>query len=195
MYSHTEKEGTRRRHQVDSLVEGIGLNRLTRNFERGRENIHEAVKVTDEMAVGMGRWLIQNDGTILSICLLSLHTSTVAVPSNVAAPSTGKSAVVSFLSLFTFHTLCVLFFGSDGVGLFVGSSSCVNLCAAVHIARQLGPGHRIVTLLCDSGSRHLSKFYNDEWLREQGIQVKERYDDLGFLDQLHDAGNIMRERE
>lgn len=62
MYSSTEKEGTRRRHQVDSLVEGIGLNRFTKNFERGQKRIHEAVKITDSMAVGMGRWLIQNDG-------------------------------------------------------------------------------------------------------------------------------------
>ena len=71
---------------------------------------------------------------------------------------------------------------AHGEGLFVGSSSCVNLCAAVHIARQLGPGHRIVTVLCDSGSRHLSKFYNDEWLKEQGIEILDRYDDLKFLD-------------
>ena len=77
----------------------------------------------------------------------------------------------------------------------MGSSSCVNLCAAVHIARQLGPGHRIVTLLCDSGARHLSKFYNDEWLRGQGIAVKERYDDLGFLDHLQETGNIMKDIE
>jgi len=62
MYSPTEKEGTRRRHQVDSLVEGIGINRVTRNFEVGQKNINEAVKVTDAMAVGMGRWLIKNDG-------------------------------------------------------------------------------------------------------------------------------------
>jgi cysteine synthase len=62
MYSSTEKEGTRRRHQVDSLVEGIGLNRLTKNFQKGQPSIHEAVKVTDAMAVGMGRWLIKNDG-------------------------------------------------------------------------------------------------------------------------------------
>jgi cysteine synthase len=62
MYSETEREGTRRRHQVDSLVEGIGLNRLTRNFERGQGRIHEAVKVTDAMAVAMSRWLLQNDG-------------------------------------------------------------------------------------------------------------------------------------
>jgi len=78
-------------------------------------------------------------------------------------------------------------------GLFVGSSSCVNLCAAVHIARQLGPGHRIVTLLCDSGSRHLSKFYNDEWLKAQGIEVKDKYDDLSFLDQMQETENILKE--
>ena len=63
MYSSTEKEGTRRRHQVDSLVEGIGLNRFTKNFEKGRSQIHEAVKVTDAMTVAMGRWLIKSDGT------------------------------------------------------------------------------------------------------------------------------------
>src|SRR5271170_5577963 len=80
------------------------------------------------------------------------------------------------------------------IGLFVGSSSCVNLCAAVHIARQLGPGHRIVTFLCDSGARHLSKFYNDKWLKEQGIEVLDRYDDLSFLDHAQDAQNVLREK-
>ena len=60
----------------------------------------------------------------------------------------------------------------------------------MHIACQLGPGHRIVTMLCDSGSRHLSKFYNDEWLREQGIQVRDHYEDLSFLDQAQEAVNI-----
>jgi hypothetical protein len=48
-----------------------------------------------------------------------------------------------------------------------------------------------VTVLCDSGARHLSKFYNDDWLREQGIQVRERYDDLSFLDEAEDAENIL----
>jgi cysteine synthase len=70
MYSSTEKEGTRRRHQVDSLVEGIGLNRLTRNFVKGQDRIQEAVKVTDAMAVAMGRWLIQNDGKLLMMRLI-----------------------------------------------------------------------------------------------------------------------------
>jgi cysteine synthase len=63
MYSPTEKEGTRRRHQVDSLVEGIGLNRLTHNFSRGKPLVTSAVKVTDAQAVAMGRWLLAHDGT------------------------------------------------------------------------------------------------------------------------------------
>ena len=75
-------------------------------------------------------------------------------------------------------------------GLFVGSSSCVNLCAAVRIAKRLGPGHRIVTMLCDSGSRHLSKFYNDEWLTQQGIDPDR---DLSFLDGAHETRSNFKE--
>jgi cysteine synthase len=74
----------------------------------------------------------------------------------------------------------------------VGSSSCVNLCAAVHIAKQLGPGHRIVTMLCDSGARHLSKLYNDDWLRSQGIEVHEQYKNLSFLDYASHTDNVLK---
>lgn len=105
MFSSTEREGTRRRHQVDSIVEGIGVNRVTANFEAGRELVDDAVKVTDEQAMRMARWLVENDG------------------------------------------------------LFVGSSSCVNVVAAVQTALELGKGSRVVTILCDSGIRHLSKFW------------------------------------
>src|SRR6476620_585739 len=42
-------------------------------------------------------------------------------------------------------------------GLFVGGSTGINVCAAVHLARELGPGHTIVTLLCDRGSLYLGR--------------------------------------
>ena len=48
-------------------------------------------------------------------------------------------------------------------GLFLGSSSAMNCVGAVQAAQSLGPGHTIVTILCDSGMRHLSKFYNAEY--------------------------------
>lgn len=62
MFSSTEREGTRRRHQVDSIVEGIGVNRVTANFEAGRELIDDAVRVSDEQALRMARWLVEKDG-------------------------------------------------------------------------------------------------------------------------------------
>ncbi|KAJ4295950.1 Cysteine synthase 2 [Collariella sp. IMI 366227] len=105
MYSSTEREGTRRRQQVDTMVEGIGINRITENFEAGRGLIDDAVKVTDEQACRMARWLVEHDG------------------------------------------------------IFIGSSSAVNCVAAVVTALKMPKGSRVVTILCDSGTRHLSKFW------------------------------------
>ncbi|KAK9383470.1 tryptophan synthase beta subunit-like PLP-dependent enzyme [Kockiozyma suomiensis] len=107
MFDVVEREGTRRRHQVDTLVEGIGINRLTKNFAVGSAFIDDAVRVTDEEALAMARYLVENDG------------------------------------------------------IFAGSSSAVNFVAAVKYARKIGPGHTIVTVICDSGARHLSKFWKD----------------------------------
>jgi cysteine synthase A len=106
MFSSTEREGTRRRQQVDTIVEGIGINRLTHNFDIGRHLITDAVKVNDEQAKLMARWLVEKDG------------------------------------------------------LFVGSSTAVNCVAALKIAAEMPRGSRIVTVICDSGTRHLSKFWN-----------------------------------
>jgi cysteine synthase A len=54
-------------------------------------------------------------------------------------------------------------------GLFLGSTSGINVAAAVHVARRLGPGHRIVTVLCDGGSKYLSRLFNDSWLEQKGL--------------------------
>jgi len=107
MYDTVEKEGTRRRHQVDTLVEGIGLNRLTWNFKQAEPNIDEAIKVSDAQAVKMAKFLCVNDG------------------------------------------------------LFWGSSSAINCVAAMKTALEHGPGQNIVIIACDSGSRHLSKFWKE----------------------------------
>lgn len=54
-------------------------------------------------------------------------------------------------------------------GLFLGSSSAMNCVGAVRVAQALGPGHTIVTILCDSGMRHLTKFYNAQYLSRYGL--------------------------
>jgi len=122
MFNTKEKEGTRRRQQVDSIVEGIGINRVTANFEAGRELVDDAIKVTDEQALAMARWLVEKDGIFVggSSCV-----------------NCERSMLVIIISLTD---------GALGV-------------AAVEVARSMGPGHRIVTVLCDSGLRYLSRFW------------------------------------
>ena len=56
-------------------------------------------------------------------------------------------------------------------GLVLGGSSGINIAGAVRIARELGPGHTIVTLLCDSGDRYASRLFTPDFLREKGLPV------------------------
>lgn len=125
MWSPYEREGTRRRAQVDTIVEGVGITRVTANFEAGRELIDDAVKVTDDQACKMARWLVENEG------------------------------------------------------VFAGSSSAVNLVAAVVTAMKLPAGSQVVTILCDSGQRHMSKFYKR--IAEMGLEEEHESLDLFAL--------------
>ncbi|KAM5584490.1 cysteine synthase 2 [Rosa sericea] len=108
MYTKEEAEGRRLKNPFDTITEGIGINRLTKNFLMAK--LDGAFRGTDKEAVEMSRFLMKNDG------------------------------------------------------LFLGSSSAMNCVGAVRVAQSIGPGHTIVTILCDSGMRHLSKFYNAEYL-------------------------------
>ena len=54
-------------------------------------------------------------------------------------------------------------------GWLSGSSTGVNVCGAVEMAHQLGPGHRIVTMLCDGGSKYRSRLFNSQWLKTKGL--------------------------
>jgi len=57
----------------------------------------------------------------------------------------------------------------DEEGLCLGLSSGINVAGAVALAKQLGPGSRVATILCDTGFRYLSTLYNLEWLKEKGL--------------------------
>lgn len=113
MYTKEEAEGRRLKNPFDTITEGIGINRLTKNFLMAE--LDGAYRGTDKEAVEMSRYLLKNDG------------------------------------------------------LFIGSSSAMNCIGAVRAAQALGPGHTIVTILCDSGIRHLSKFYDAQYIADLGL--------------------------
>jgi cysteine synthase len=54
-------------------------------------------------------------------------------------------------------------------GLFLGSTSGINVAAAVRVALELGRGHTIVTVLCDGGAKYQSRLFNREWLEQKGL--------------------------
>ena len=69
------------------------------------------------------------------------------------------------------EALEVLFKLAEDEGLVLGGSSGINVAGAMRMARDMGPGKRIVTMLCDSGNRYQTKLYNPEFLREKGLPV------------------------
>ena len=69
------------------------------------------------------------------------------------------------------EALPVLFDLLANEGLCLGGSSGINVAGARKLAAKLGPGHTIVTILCDSGTRYQSKLYNPAFLREKGLPV------------------------
>jgi cysteine synthase A len=65
-------------------------------------------------------------------------------------------------------------------GIFVGGSAALNCVGAVKLARKLGRGATIVTLLCDGAGRYQKRLLNPEWLAEKGLDPEAK--DLSFVD-------------
>ena len=57
----------------------------------------------------------------------------------------------------------------DEEGIFVGASSALNVVAATHVAKLLGPGHTIVTIICDGAYRYQSRLFSSTWLESKGL--------------------------
>lgn len=57
----------------------------------------------------------------------------------------------------------------DEEGLYIGASSAMNVVAAVQMARQLGGGSKIVTIICDGAYRYQNRLFSKKWLHEKGL--------------------------
>jgi cystathionine beta-synthase len=66
--------------------------------------------------------------------------------------------------------------------MFVGGSSGSNVFVALQIAKELGPGKKVLTVLPDHGNRYVSKFLSDAWMKQHGFTETER--ELGFVEEL-----------
>jgi len=78
------------------------------------------------------------------------------------------------------EAVTLVFDALEHEGLCLGPSSGVNLAGAVRLAKQLGPGHTIATILCDYGTRYQSRLFNPAFLREKDLPVPEWLEKSGL---------------
>ena len=119
-YAVEQRERTLKKHRYDTLAEGIGLDRVTQNFARGLDSIDRSFRVTDQEAVDMAHWMLQNEG------------------------------------------------------LWIGSSSAMNMVGTIRTALELPEGSNVVTMICDAGQRHATRFWNPLFIESWGLKWPDR---------------------
>jgi cysteine synthase A len=113
LYSHIKFN--KLENSGNSITEGIGSDRITKNFEKAL--VDDAFQVTDEEALN------------------------------------------------------IIFKLKEDQNIALGGSSGINIAGAIKLAKQLGPGNNIVTILCDPGKRYASKIYNKEFLKSKNLPI------------------------
>lgn len=112
-YTTQQSERRVKKHRYDSIVEGVGLDRITNNFKQAI--IDDSYQISDQHIVTTAHWLLQNEG------------------------------------------------------LFVGSSSALNIATLIKACKSIKKGSTIVTVICDNGSRHLSRLWNEDYLMKHDL--------------------------
>jgi cysteine synthase A len=118
--------------------------------------------------------------------LHSFYTSgKLEAPGNSITEGIGQGRITANLEGFTpdfsyripdAEALPIIFDLLTDEGLCMGGSTGINIAGAIRMAREMGPGKTIVTILCDYGSRYQSKIYNPTFLREKGLPVPDWLD-------------------
>ncbi|CAI8040115.1 Cysteine synthase 1 [Geodia barretti] len=122
---------------------------LYNHFTHGKLERSEGSSITE--GIGQGRVTQNLNGAPVDRAILVLDSEAVAM---------------------TFYLL-------HEEGFFVGASSGLNVAAAVRVAKDMGPGHTVVTCLCDSGQRYYARLFNREWLKSKDLldSIPEKYRD------------------
>ncbi len=171
-YASQQSEQKLRRHRYDTLAEGIGLDRITANFALGCEMITWGKKAfakrIDEMANNQNYQQLSKD----------------------SVSSTLQSKIIDdALAISDQQAVYMAHYLLRHEGLFVGSSSAMNVAGALIVASQMPEGSNIVTVVCDGGQRHTSRFWNRDFVvNEWGLKWPGDKTDPFEQDILHQLG-------
>jgi cystathionine beta-synthase len=163
--------------RVDAVVCGVGTGGTLTGFSRFFERVSPKTEIVladpagsilaDQVITGkpgkLGSWLVEGIGEdfVPPICDLSRVKKAYSIPDAEAFQA------------------CRTLLAREGI--LAGSSTGTLLAAALRYCREQKSEKRVVSLVCDSGNKYLSKIYNDYWMRDQGFLERERHGDLRDL--------------
>jgi cystathionine beta-synthase len=163
--------------RVDAVVCGVGTGGTLTGFSRFFEKVSPQTEIVladpagsilaDQVITGkpgkLGSWLVEGIGEdfVPPICDLSRVKKAYSIPDAEAFQA------------------CRTLLAREGI--LAGSSTGTLLAAALRYCREQKSEKRVVSLVCDSGNKYLSKIYNDYWMRDQGFLERERHGDLRDL--------------
>lgn len=164
-YASQQSEMRLRRHRYDTLAEGIGLDRVTANFAPGCE----------DLAWGRGRAF--GDRVAAEPADDDDADSTCARPQS--PPDSLSKLIDDAVRVTDQQAVDMAHYLLRHEGLFVGSSTAMNVAGALVAASRMPPGSNVVTVACDGGQRHVGRFWNREFVVEERGLVWPGDDDDG----------------
>ena len=135
------------------------------SFALKEHNPHIKIVLADPEGSGLYGWVKHNDLTVTGYSITE-GIGQSRVPGNLdGAPIDDAVKIPDPEALEQIFDLMI------HEGLSIGGSAGINVAAAIRVARDLGPGHTVVTMLCDSGARYQSKLFNPDFLKSKNLPV------------------------
>jgi cysteine synthase A len=153
--------------RVDAFTCACGTGGTLAGVGMALKSHNSAIKIilADPEGSGLYGWVMSNDLTV-SGSSITEGIGQSRVPGNLeGAPIDGAERIPDPEALEQVFSLLI------DEGISVGGSAGINIAAAIRVAKKLGPGHTVVTILCDGGSRYQSKLFNPEFLRAKNLPV------------------------
>ncbi len=162
----TQTEGT-----VDGFICATGTAGTLAGIARylKKQNSDITIGLADPTGSGLAKWVETGEAEVVGDGSITEGIGNGRVTANMADTDVDLAFTIEDQDAvnMVFHLL-------NHEGLLVGASSGLNVVAAVKLAKKLGPGKTIVTILADSGSRYQSRLFNQQWLASKGLTIPDK---------------------
>lgn len=153
---------------VDAFVSSVGTGGTIAGVSRYLKERNESVQIVlaDPMGSALYSWVKTGDAKMSKGPSITEGIGNSRVTDNLQGTVIDDAVQITDQEMVT-----MVYEELNLQGWFFGSSTGINLCAAVATANRLGPGHTVVTVLCDSGAKYQSRLFNPEFLAEKGLSA------------------------